>query len=255
MPDGQGRVGSYVESISTSSSTVNDHLSVSVGITIGYPFLNAGVEVDYDRSVLENKNGTRMSRTASCRVGRVIINDTPKFSRKAIQLLNRHDGGARFRAEYGDYYVYGYEIGANAGASLCADSSSKDVEQTIKIRVKAKVLFFEVVSPDVVIHSHDSTSSASMIFTGYSTMDIVSKNLVYPQTGPHDEVFIQQTAAEYQKKMNNLHADVMGKLKEFKLVNGALVSPAVCANLCKEGMAIQLLLAPFVRLSQYIANV
>ncbi|EPS38300.1 hypothetical protein H072_8002 [Dactylellina haptotyla CBS 200.50] len=72
LPDGQGRIGSYVESVSTSSNTVNDHLSASVGITIGYPFLNAGVEVDYDRSVLENKNVTSCLpaiRSAKCLLG------------------------------------------------------------------------------------------------------------------------------------------------------------------------------------------
>ncbi|KAF3904716.1 hypothetical protein ABW20_dc0100151 [Dactylellina cionopaga] len=253
--DGQGRIGSYVESISTNSSTMVDHLSASVGITVGYPFLNAGVEVDYDKSVMENKNGTRMSRTASCRIGRIIIDGVPRFSRKAIELLHLHDGGARFRDEYGDYYIYGYEIGADAGASLCAESSSKDEEQTIKIRVKVKVLFFDVTSPDVVTKSHDSTLEASMTFIGYSTMDVVSNSLVYPHAGPHDEVFIQQTAAAYHKKLNNLHEDVMNKLKEHKLVNEALTSPAVCADLCREGIIVRLVLAPFVRLNQYLANV
>ncbi|EPS38192.1 hypothetical protein H072_8003 [Dactylellina haptotyla CBS 200.50] len=196
-----------------------------------------------------------MSRVASCRVGRIIINRTPSFSRKAIQLLNHHDGGARFREEYGDYYVYGYEVGADAGASLCAQSSSKDVDQVIKIRVKAKVLFFEAVSPDVVITDHESTSSASLIFTGYSTMDIESKKLAYPHARAHDELSIQQTATQYMKKMNNMHADVMGKLKKFKLVNEGPVSPTVCADLCKDGIAVRLLLAPFVRLNQYLAEV
>lgn len=56
LPDGIAGRCSFRDHMSTSSMQSMDHLSLNVGLTVGYPFLNAGVEVDYDRTVMQNEN-------------------------------------------------------------------------------------------------------------------------------------------------------------------------------------------------------
>jgi hypothetical protein len=56
VPDTKGGSMSYRDGMTTSSETSDDHLSASLGLTVGYPFLNASVTGDYDRNVMESHN-------------------------------------------------------------------------------------------------------------------------------------------------------------------------------------------------------
>lgn len=46
----------FRDGMSASIGSSTDHLSAALGITIGYPFLNASVTGQYDRDVTENSN-------------------------------------------------------------------------------------------------------------------------------------------------------------------------------------------------------
>lgn len=54
--DTKGGTMSYKDGMTTSSTTSDDHLSASLGLTIGYPFLNASVTGQYDKDVIESHN-------------------------------------------------------------------------------------------------------------------------------------------------------------------------------------------------------
>lgn len=54
--DNNGGSTNYREGMSTSSGSSSEHLSAALGLTVGYPFLNANVTGQYDRNVLENQN-------------------------------------------------------------------------------------------------------------------------------------------------------------------------------------------------------
>lgn len=54
--------GSFMEATSTSSGFNSEHLSVSLGITVGCSFLNASVSGRYDKSLLQNSD-VRLERT------------------------------------------------------------------------------------------------------------------------------------------------------------------------------------------------
>ena len=47
---------SYRDGMSTSSGSSSEHLSAALGLTVGYPFLNASVTGQYDKDVMENEN-------------------------------------------------------------------------------------------------------------------------------------------------------------------------------------------------------
>ena len=56
IPDEGGSVASFRDGLSTSSGSSSEHLSAALGLTVGYPFLNASVTGQYDRDILENEN-------------------------------------------------------------------------------------------------------------------------------------------------------------------------------------------------------
>ncbi len=54
--NGLSTVGHYRDGLSTTSESSKEHLSAALGVTVGYPFLNASVSAKYDRQVSEDKN-------------------------------------------------------------------------------------------------------------------------------------------------------------------------------------------------------
>lgn len=56
IPDTKGGTATYREALSSQYGSQSEHISASLGLTIGYPFLNANVTAEYDRHVVEKKS-------------------------------------------------------------------------------------------------------------------------------------------------------------------------------------------------------
>ena len=54
IPDTGGGICSYSEALSSKAASSTEHLSAALGLTVGYPFLNAGVSIQYDETVTKN---------------------------------------------------------------------------------------------------------------------------------------------------------------------------------------------------------
>lgn len=65
LSDTKGGTATYRDGLSTSAGTYCEHISASLGLTIGYPFLNANVTAKYDQDVLQ-KTSVSLS-SMSCR--------------------------------------------------------------------------------------------------------------------------------------------------------------------------------------------
>lgn len=61
LSDTKGGTATYRDGLSTSAGTCSEHISASLGLTIGYPFLNANVSAKYDRDVVEKKSVSHSS--------------------------------------------------------------------------------------------------------------------------------------------------------------------------------------------------
>ncbi|KAJ5080926.1 hypothetical protein N7456_013636 [Penicillium angulare] len=256
VPDASGGVGVYREGFSTRSESSNEHLSASLGVTVGYSFLNANVTGEYDKNVNETKNALKSSRNASFRVGRVVLDRPPDFSLEATTILTQPDGDSRFCERYGDYYIHGYELGADAGACISAESSDYSSTETLKITVTVKVLF---VSASV---SHtktfeDQKSSASFAFSGFSTLHGEVKKC--PRSSPDgptsmvDLVEMQKEATEHLARVAKLDHEIQERMTSLGLTEGAKLPLNLCGEVCRSGLVVQLLLAPFANLFEYQA--
>ncbi|KAK6525429.1 hypothetical protein TWF694_005567 [Orbilia ellipsospora] len=253
IPDSGGGVTSYRDGMSSHTGSSSEHLSAELAVTVGYPFLNASVSGKYDRSIKKNDHSLKVSRNSSCRMGRVILADTPHFSTEALNIL-RFKGREKFTDVYGDYYLVGYELGADAGACLSAASSSSSKEETLKLTVTVKVLWVR----KSITHtetSSSSSSSTSFRFSGYSTLDYKTELLDLKQVSSQDQEKLHEVAQLYLSKISSLGSDIRACMEELELVDGKQLPLKCCSAVCESGLVVALLLEPFERLSQYQQSV
>jgi hypothetical protein len=59
VPDTSGGIASFRDGFSTQSGASTEHLSAGLGITVGYPFLNASVSGKYDKQMMQNSSVSR----------------------------------------------------------------------------------------------------------------------------------------------------------------------------------------------------
>ncbi|KAK0642162.1 hypothetical protein B0T16DRAFT_462167 [Cercophora newfieldiana] len=252
--------GHYRDALSTSSSSNYDHLSASLGVEIGYPCLSASVTAKYNKTVTEDKNGVKASRNSSCRAGRVILDRTPVLSAQAISILRSEDGEAKFRSRFGDFYICGFALGADAGACMSASTESMTSEESLEITVKVKALFFEVEATYTETWS-SASQSASISFSGYSTLDpspepcsLTLASGASPDDASYarNQQIIRDRATLYLAKVSTLQKQVWESLQHLGLTHGAKLGLSDCTKLCRSGLVAELLLAPYARLNQYV---
>ncbi|KAF5536436.1 hypothetical protein FPHYL_12968 [Fusarium phyllophilum] len=270
VPDTKGGSMSYKDGMATNSETSDDHLSASLGLTVGYPFLNASVTGDYDRNVMESHNvgftsaaemnaaftdylqqSIRASRNASCRLGRIILDQPPPLSIAAKSML-QSQGPRQFANVYGDYYVSGYELGADAGASLSATTESKESKERLAITVKVKALFFERALPEAVITTSSSDSSSCITFVGYSTLGNSKRSVEANGLSETGLGALQKVSAAFLQEVGALEISARNVMNRLGLVDGQQLSLERCSEVCKSGLVVQLLLAPYNRLVEFV---
>jgi hypothetical protein len=181
-----------------------------------------------------------------------VLDTSPVLAQSALVLLDSADGSARFRSAYGDYYVCGYELGADAGACMSASTESTTTTESLEITVAVKVLFYTASTTHTESSSSFNTSS-SMNFCGYSSLEQKVDDLTTPNRSSVDEqAQLQQVAADYMKKVGSLDSDVRKSLADLGLKDAEKLSLSVCPRVCQSGLVVELLLAPFARLNQYV---
>jgi hypothetical protein len=186
-----------------------------------------------------------------CRVGRIVLDRMPSLSRDAVLLLSSKDGPARFKALYGDYFVCGYELGGDAGACLSASCESSSKTTTLELTVTVKVLF---VKKSITKTTSDTevSGSSKLAFSGYTTFGQKSITMSSADVSPADPARLQQAAAEYLTMVGDLPSDIRGQMRKLGLVDGQALRLSSCSGICESGLVVQLLLAPFARLNEYV---
>lgn len=195
--------------------------------------------------------GIKASRNASCRVGRIVLDRTPSLSDSALKLLLKSDGPARFREMYGDFYICGYELGADAGACISASTESTSEHETLKVTVAVKLLFYTASTSHTEEDSSSSTSSA-LSFCGFSSLEGSATSLVSKDLLAREQAQLQRAATEYMLKVGSLDSEVRARLSQLSLKDGQRLPLSTSFLIYQSGLVVQLLLAPFSRLNQYV---
>jgi hypothetical protein len=199
---------------------------------------------------------TQASRNTSCRVGRVLLTDTPSFTPKALALLRSPDGDgeSRFREQYGDFFVAGYVLGGDAGACLSLDEYSRNEAERTEITVTVKVLFSEASDSKKEEKVHVK-SSAAMAFAGYNSFTGESQALNFASTQEREHKQLQAAAAKFIGQVAWLEREVRKRLNGLGVKDGAKMPLSEGLTLCQTGVVVQLLMFPFARLQQFVQTV
>lgn len=94
LTDANSNRTSYREGLSSRSTSSTEHLSVALGITIGYPFLNANVTAEYDKTVITNENVSFGAQIVSGRhcMPQLLLTDGVAICRVRKPLATAHAG-------------------------------------------------------------------------------------------------------------------------------------------------------------------
>ncbi|ETI27793.1 hypothetical protein G647_00242 [Cladophialophora carrionii CBS 160.54] len=238
-----GCTTSFREGSTDSTSSSSEHMSMSLGVTVGNKLLSANVTGSYDSRIELNQNAYRVSKHCSYRAGRVILTPTPRLTDQARCLLEKDPG--RFRDEYGDYYIAGLQLGADAGCSLSVAASSESRTETTKLSVTVHVLFWDATAETEDTQS-SQTSAFALNFMAYDTLthSFVEQHCAEgAQTGS-----IKELAKRYMQAVLHLQASVDRKLVEWRVSPSAQLSIGQCQALCGTGVVSHLVLEPYSHL-------
>ncbi|EUC40363.1 hypothetical protein COCMIDRAFT_109002 [Bipolaris oryzae ATCC 44560] len=240
-----GTTSSYREGNSFSSVQHSEHLSASLGVTVGCKFLSANVTGSYDETVSDNLTGTRVSKNISFRAGHVRFKADPQLTPYARNVLCKSEN--EFCSIFGDYYIAGYQIGADAGGCVTIEHKDQSEEKMLQIRATAKVLWIEMTI-STTTSSKEVFSNHTVSFKSYDTL----QQCIEKSEGANLEE-IHQMSKACMNRIGNLQAIVEKKLLELGLNTSGGVSVKECAQLCESGVVVQLILAPYSKLAEYVA--
>jgi hypothetical protein len=184
----------------------------------------------------------------------VLIHQPPRLSQPALDLLKSKGGVARFREKYGDFFVCGYELGAEAGACLSADTSNQDKTQITTLTVEVKVLIWSHTEThqDVKV---ERQSSSKLVFCGYSTLHNMSDKFTVENRSAYEIEQLKRQVSTYMAKISSVNKQALATVEQLDLKTGQHLPLSFVGEICKNGLAIQLMLSPYARLNEYVALV
>ena len=179
-----------------------------------------------------------------------MFNDHPHLSTPALHILESPDGPANFAQVYGDYYVAGFELGADAGACLAASARNWSSVESVTLSATVKLLFFSTTTSTTETDVQQ-TASADLNFCGYDTLR--DQNVDVKVASSHACSSIQEAAEKFQARAAVLHEDVISALAGLPVDLSKPLSGTDYELLIGSGLIVQLLLMPYQSLPQYVS--
>ena len=149
---------------------------------------------------------------------------------------------ALFRRSYGDYYLAALELGADAGCSLLAATSSEDHETSFKVTGTIHALFWDASVEYSESHA-DSTSAFDLTFSSYNThaQRCEAEHCAEGQS----YAVIRQRAAQRMEELTHLRQSMSSSMREHGLRDGERLSLQQVRQLCTAGLVVRIILLPY----------
>ncbi|KAF5705848.1 hypothetical protein FGLOB1_7745 [Fusarium globosum] len=233
--------GSFRSSEVMSSSASTDHLSVGVGVGVDLVVLEASVSVHYDRDVMENRDSNKASVTTSYRAGSVAFVRPPELSADAFNILHNR-GIDKFKSVFGDYYVGGYRIGADASVLLSTNTSSRSETETKSVKITVET-WFDSYSEEEYTSSSSRERHAEVHLSAFSSIEQLLIVRTVQMETPEFQALLKQGRGIHQRAQG-LEDQVARVLKDIGVREGKSLTPRECAQLCERAVVVELLLIP-----------
>jgi hypothetical protein len=230
----------WTETTTTHVGNNYEHFGISGGIGVGCSSFGASVTVNYDLEMYHNSSSVKIS-TRTRHIDSILRYKTaPKLDAHALELL-RYSGPNAFRDQYGDFYISGFVIGAEAGVCFANGASHDETHQTLSLTVEVHLLFFSFEFTVDLLKIH---SSSDKIWASVSAFDTLSHTSISPPRNDMNMGDFLKFRDEYQEKIRN----IKGRVDELKKQCGA----NNVDDFIKRGLVMELVLSPFEDLNEYV---
>jgi hypothetical protein len=168
----------------------------------------------------------------------------------ALADLKIMGGFSHFRQVYGDYFVAGYNLGADTTVMLSQSSNTKVTTEELAVTAKVHVLWFDKTKTwKTVSQSVDINSSYTV--TGFDTLS--NRNVKLSSVTAASIRDVRQTCLDLSSLGETLQKRVQDKIKQLKIEDGLLLSWADCERICRSGLVASIILMPFSSVREYIS--
>ncbi|KAK0549217.1 hypothetical protein OC846_004171 [Tilletia horrida] len=273
-----GTSGTFRSTKTQCTTAKIDHESFGFTASVDLGFAKASASVEFDHDLSTNNDDIKTSFRSSYRCGSVFLRQAASLSEEAKRIL-KYDGGIdAFEKKYGDYFVLGYNIGADNQMMVSTNAQSMSQTERLALAVKVELLFF-TISFSKDFSSHQESSSSSLRVTGYDTLSHsnLDKTQSWSSTSTVEFDRVQQESAKMRMLGSILPTRVEQKAREVGLPIGDLakgiplgartapsstdpyaplaalefeVDKDLCSRLVQSGLVVELVLAPVRSLRQ-----
>ncbi|CAD6886563.1 unnamed protein product [Tilletia controversa] len=218
-----GTSGSCKSTKTQSTVAKEDHESYGFTATLNLGFCSVSGSLKYDRHLSQNNDDIKTSVRASYRCGTVLLRQPPELSQEA-QIELKYGGGIdAFEQKYGDYYLFGYNLGGDNSMMVSTNSMSMSLAERKTLSIKLETFLFDI---EFTQHfdSAESSASASLRVTGYDTLTASilddEKSWAASSTAEFDRM--QRETA----RMRNLGSMLPTRVEQKAAELGLLLGPA-----------------------------
>ena len=174
---------------------------------------------------------------------------------KSILRASYADGSdaiQRFTAEFGDYYVAGFVVGAKNVGLLSMDVESASEQWSLDIQFTLKILFWSHTW-EWKKDGGSSSASGHLSFEGYDSLAGTNDSLT---ASDHDTAqAMYQVAQMYEGLGETLRTRVETQLAALQLKSTNPTQPLTytqCHQMCQSGLVVEVVLRPFTELRDFI---
>lgn len=179
-------------------------------------------------------------------MGRVYLDGDLGLSTSAQKLLMRQNGLELFRESFGEYYVAGFELGADAGACYSVLEEFSSQAELLEVKMKVKILWMEAEATLAHKDQRQEYASNSMRFIAYNTLTQME---VSESIRPGEPLWIfQKRVAEHTSTLKRLHNDVLVALEQILPPEQNTFGLEDCRRLCMTGLVRTVILLPYATL-------
>ncbi|KAJ1324609.1 hypothetical protein MN608_10677 [Microdochium nivale] len=223
-------------------SETSKHMSLGFGAGLGPCFIaSASVRGTYDEHVIQNNDSDKSSTKATLRCGILELGRKPRLCHEALAMLKYGGGYESFTARYGDYYIWGYQLGGDTGIMVSSSAFKKEVIEKYTVTAAAKIVGFEV-SKTSAKDIHSFGDGKRMRLVGYDTLSDTSWSV--KMEAPEDIESLSRQAGQAMLQSQSLMERCLQWLGAHDMHDGENLTDAQCELLAGSGIAVELILLP-----------
>ncbi|KAK0562768.1 hypothetical protein OC844_002538 [Tilletia horrida] len=231
-----GTSGTFRSTKTEGSVVKENHESYGFTASVNLAICTASASLQYDKHLSQNDDDVKTSSRASYRCGTVILRQPPALTTEAKLELKYGGGIEGFERKYGDYYLFGYNLGADNMMLVSTNTASSSMKERKTLSAKASFFLFDI-SYTQHFDSASASASAALSVSGYDTLEHTNINTASAWASAATTEFdgVIQQGAKMRSMGSQLATRVEDKVAELGLLMGSAATAETVMRLVESG--------------------